>query len=253
MMRSFVSRTLGALLLASLAGCSGTPQWSEPLFKSQAATPSWLEGLWEDSSGTGFIRLKAQGNRFEYVGVDERFVFLGSASVTRQNDELFLSMRPKDGKYLASDPKRVGRIHAGSFDRLGKVPLSGYYIRYLDRVSDDEIKLTEIDYDDLFASLKDRKERLGIDLCRKVPLSAEALQRQRHPDPSPCQEFTVDPAHPEQPPPPTPRCQAVSEEANCDLLDTNTIMDSRGGLILARSDNSETYHRMKAHASSGGN
>jgi hypothetical protein len=245
-MRRSVAKTLVIALVVSLAGC--IPQWSEPVFKSHTATPGWLAGLWVDSSGDEVIRLRARGNDFEYLAMDEKTVFLGAALVTGQNGDLFISIRPRDGKYLSSGPIRAAG--AGGLLRLGKVPLSGYFVSYIDRISDEEIRITEIDYYKLFAGLKASKQRLGTDLCRKVPLFAQTLQQQT----SSAEPARLEGASAED-------ATGLSERTSvhhyagsaCDLLDTNAVEQSGGGSMLERSDSSVEYYRVKTPGSSRGN
>jgi hypothetical protein len=161
-----VSTILVVILVVFLAAC--TPQWNEPVFKSQTATPKWLAGLWVDRSGDYVPRLQARGNGFEVLAIGKEQVFLSSAFVTTKNDDLFINVR-LDGKYLSTGP-------IGDPDEVpppGSAP--GYIVFYIDRISDDDVKFTEIDYDKLFADLEGNR-RVGTDLCRKVPLFARELQ-----------------------------------------------------------------------------
>jgi hypothetical protein len=230
-----VAKSLVIVLVVSLAGC--IPQWSEPVFKSHTATPSWLAGLWVASSGDEVIRLKARGNDFEYLVISDKTVYMGSALITIQNDDFFISIRPRDGKYFSDVPG------------LGKVPLSGYFVAYIDRINDEEIRITDIDYYRLFAGLKESKKRLGTDLCDKVPLFARALQQQIT-----SLEPTDSPAGGEDVPhlyhPASVRHYAGSL---CDLLDTNAIEQSGGATMLHRSDSSVEYYRVKSAGPSRGN
>jgi hypothetical protein len=228
-----VAKSLVIVLVVSLAGC--IPQWSEPVFKSHTAAPSWLAGLWVASSGDEVIRLKARGNDFEYLVVSDKTVYMGSALITTHNDDFFISIRPRDGKYFSDVPG------------LGKVPLAGYFVAYIDRINDEEIRITDIDYYKLFTGLKASKKRLGTDLCGKVSLFSQVLQQQiTSPEP------TDSPAGAEDVPqlshPASVRHYAGSL---CDLLDTNAIEQSGGATMLQRSDSSVEYYRVKSAASRG--
>jgi hypothetical protein len=230
-----VAKILVVVLAVSLAGC--IPQWSEPVFKSHTATPSWLSGLWVASSGDEVIRLKARGNDFEYLIISDKTVYMGSALITTQSDDFFISIRPSDGKYFSDVPG------------LGKVPLAGYFVAYIDRISDEEIRITDIDYYKLFTGLKASKKRLGTDLCDKVALFAQALQQQIT-----SLEPTASPAGTEDVPH-IPRPDPVHHYAGslCDLLDTSAIEQSGGSSMLHRSDSSVEYYRVKGPGYSVGN
>jgi hypothetical protein len=246
----FVYGTLLAVLVTALSGCVGTPQWSEPVYKGETVTPVWLAGLWAEREGDGLMRLTPREHDFEVLYAYEKGVCLGSAFITTQNGDLFISRRPRDMKCLESGPpvRSFGPIR-----RVGKVPLAGYMVSYLDRISDDDVRITEIDYNSLFAQLETRRNRVGTDLCRHVPLSAEALERQRNA----CHEERAAPApgSPESQPleqDTQPPCQAVSDEAYCNLLDTRAVMQNGGGSILHRASSHVEYHRVKTDSSSGG-
>jgi hypothetical protein len=223
-MSRLVATTLVVVLAASLAACS--PQWSAPVFESQTATPKWLAGLWTDSSGKEVLRFKERDSDFEVLFGNENFVFLGSALVTMQSNELFISVGLRDGRVLWSGPGRKP-------DRMLRL-MSGYFVYYIDRVNDDEIELAPIDYEKLFARLEASK-RIGTDLCQKEPLFGRTLQRPRNP-----------PLEPEEHLLPGP-------ELLCYLLDTNALARSGGARLLERGDNVYNYFRVKTVGSSGGN
>jgi hypothetical protein len=209
------------------------------------------------------MRLKAQGNGFEVLTIDEKDVSLGSALVTTNNNDLFISFGLRDGKVLSN----------GKFLRppiRSKAPLSGYEARltgyivfFIDRINDDEIKITHIDYEKLFARLEANK-RVGTDLCRKVPLFAQEVRRQMVPVPV-CQEPSSeaqDLGVPDSGTPDPPKTVdshagvcAVSfgDDGLCYLLATNAVVRSGGGSRLERSNDSDEYYRVKTVGSSGAN
>jgi hypothetical protein len=255
----FVFRALMVAVVVSLEACIGIPQWNEPVFKSQATTPIWLAGLWMAKEGDGVMRFTARDTDFEVLSMGKDVVCLGSAFVTTHNGDFFISELPGDVKCLLSGlPVRSYRPR-----HLGEAPLAGYLVFYLDRVNDDEIRITKIDYDRLFEGLEASKEQLGTDLCRKVSLSIQALQRQRRgceqpaspdsepvsPEPTRLPGADVSETHEQEP---QPRCQDVSVEAFCDLLDTRAVMRSGGGSVLDRSSTNTEYYRVKTGGPSGG-
>lgn len=206
-MKNLVSRIFAAALALCLTACS--PQWSSPVFESQAASPKWIVGLWVDRSGDRVVRLKTHDSGLDVLFADENFTFMGSAVVTAHDGSYFFNVNLKDGKYLSS----------GSTHYPGKAPLSGYLVSYVDRVSDDEIKVTQIDYDSLFSGIGTSKRRVGTDLCRNVALFGETLH---------------EPTHLPQGP-----------DVICDLLDTNVFVGSDAGVALKRSNNSIELFRTK--------
>jgi hypothetical protein len=153
-MSHLACRALAIVLVAFLAGCTSPPQWSEPVFKAAAATPEWLAGLWADSSGDELMRLHVGDNGYEVLSMSKNSVSLGTAAVTARNNDFFISMWLGDAKYLVAGPG--GHIHSGSVRELSAVRLSGYFLSFVDRVSDDEIRITEIDFYPLFTGLAAR-------------------------------------------------------------------------------------------------
>jgi hypothetical protein len=202
-MNSWV-RWLVCVLLVPLSACS--PQWSEPVFKSQAVTPSWLEGLWIDESGST-LRLLPKDGRFVFWYTSDTGVILSTALVTSYDKDFFFSLNLKDLKVLASEPQK-------------EEVYFGYHVMYLDRVTDDHIRLTEPDYPKIFARLEPDK-RIGTDTCAKLPLLGRTLQVRDSP--------------------------LAGSDSACVLLDTNAV----GGSLLERSDKGAEFFRVKVRAAAG--
>lgn len=206
-MRNSAVRIFATVFMLSLAACS--PQWTRPVFESQVAMPNWIAGLWVDSSASQVVRLTAHDKDFEIWISDESYTLLGSALVTAHDGEYFLNVKLKDAKYLLST----------SSSPPGKASLSGYLVSYVDRINDDVLMITQIDYEKLLGNVGRGKKPVGTDLCRRRVLFSEALR--------PSAQFLSGPP------------------LFCYLLDTDALVGKGTGVVLERSSESIELHRVK--------
>lgn len=153
-----MSRNVYRILTIFLAGlcASCSPQWSSPIASDGVTSPNWVAGLWVDKSSDRILRLTARDKDFEVLYTDSKFVFLGSGLITQHNGDNFLNVMLKGGRYLSNDKDRYP----------GKAPLSGFLVSYIDKVGDDEIRITQINYEKLASSWGSNDDVIGINLCR---------------------------------------------------------------------------------------